>query len=244
MGFRRIGAIATLLLLSMSVMGQLKPNPILNDPNYEQEKRLRFGFSLSLSTMDFKAKSSIEPFTSHHGLTTQYFVDNSHLLPGFNVNVVSDYRLMECFHLRFLPGLSFGQRDISFYTPNGERKHVMKMESSFIEMPLLLKYNAKRKYNTVPYLVAGINYRLDMAAYKKLNIEEGILIRLVKGDLYYEIGFGLDNFLTFFKFSPEIRFSSGFFNVFAKDYAEEGENYAMSIKHMRSNVISLSFHFE
>lgn len=223
---------------------QLKPNPILNDPDYERGKKLRFGFSLGLNFMDFRVQSSITRQISSLGDTTHYFVDNSHIIPGFNVNVVSDLRLMENLHLRFLPGLAFGQRDISFYHPDGEKQTTMKLESSFIEMPLTLKYSAMRKTNSVPYLIAGINYRLDMAAYKKLNTEQGILIRLVKGDFYYEIGMGLDNFLTFFKFSTEVKFSSGFFNVFANDYAEEGENYAMAIKRLRSNMVSIVFHFE
>lgn len=239
--------ITTLTFFFMGVTmayAQLRPNPILNDQDYEREKRLRFGFSLGLNFMDFTVKSNIEPYVSSVGDSTQLFVDNSHIIPGFNVNVVSDYRIVENFHLRFLPGLAFGQRDVSFYLPDDQEPTTMKLESSFIEMPLMLKYSAKRKTNTVPYLIAGANFRLDMAAYKKLNIEEGVMIRLVKGDFYYEIGFGLDNFLTFFKFSTEIKYSSGFFNVFANDYAEEAENYAHSISHLRSQVISISFHFE
>lgn len=223
---------------------QFKPNTILNDPDYEREKRLRFGFSLGLNFMDFTVKSRVEPQVSFDDDTTQFFVDNSHIIPGFNVNVVSDFRIIENLHLRFLPGLSFGQRDVSFYFPENQKQTTMKLESSFIEMPLMLKYTAKRKTNTVPYLIAGANFRIDMAAYKKLNIEEGVMIRLVKGDFYYEIGFGLDNFLTFFRLSTEIKYSSGFFNVFANDYAEGAENYAQAISHLRSNVISISFHFE
>ncbi|MDD2195941.1 MAG: outer membrane beta-barrel protein [Bacteroidales bacterium] len=238
--------IATLVFFFMggtTAYSQFRPNPILNDQDYEREKRLRFGFSLGLNFMDFTVKSSIKPYVSD-GDSLQYFVDNSHIIPGFNVNVVSDFRIIENFHLRFLPGLAFGQRDVSFYLPNEQEPTTMKLESSFIEMPFLLKYTAKRKTNTVPYLIAGLNFRIDMAAYKKLNIEEGIMIRLVKGDFYYEIGFGLDNFLTFFKFSTEIKYSSGFLNVFANDFADGAQDYAHSISHMRSHVISLSFHFE
>ncbi len=238
--------ITTIILLSGTsmVFAQFKPNTILNDPDYERGKRLRFGFSLGLNFMDFTVRSSVQPQVSFASDTTHYFVDNSHLIPGFNVNVVSDLRLTENFHLRFLPGLAFGQRDVSFYHPQGQNQTTMKLESSFIEMPLVFKYSAMRKTNMVPYLIGGINYRLDMAAYKKLNVEQGVLIRLVKGDFYYEVGLGFDHFLTFFKLSTEVKFSSGFFNVFANDYAEEGENYALSIKQIRSNVVSLVFHFE
>jgi hypothetical protein len=193
--------------------------------------------------MDFQIKSSTDPQVSFNNDTTQFFVDNSQIVPGFNVNVVSDLRLVPTLHLRFMPGLAFGQRNLSFYQ-DGELQNNMKLESSFIEMPLFLKYSAVRKTNTVPYLILGTNFRIDMAAFKKLDIEEGVLLRLVKGDLYYEFGFGLDYFLQYFKLSTEIKFSSGFLNVFEKDYAEGGENYAQAITGLKSQLVTISFHFE
>jgi hypothetical protein len=225
-------------------IAQLKPPTVLNDPDYDFESRLRFGFSLGLNVMDFQITSNTNQAVSANQETTPYFVDNSQLIPGFNVNVISDFQLVPTLSLRFMPGLAFGHRDLSFYNPKGELKRVIKLESSFIEMPLSLKYSAKRKSNTRPYLIAGANYRLDMAAYKKLNPSEGVVLRLAKGDLYYEFGFGLDYFLAYFKFSTELKFSSGIFNVFTHDYVEGTEDYANAIKVMRSQLVTLSFHFE
>lgn len=223
---------------------QIKPPPILNDPDYDIEKRLHFGFSLGINFMDFQVKSSNEPQVSFSDDKTLFFVDNSVIIPGFNVNVVSDLRLLPTLHLRFMPGLAFGQRNLSFYYPGDQLENTMKLESSFIEMPLSLKYSAVRKTNTRPYLLFGTNFRVDMAAYKKLDIQEGVLLRLVKGDFYYEVGFGLDYFLSYFKLSTEVKFSSGFLNVFARDYAEGGENYAQSINGLKSQLVTISFHFE
>lgn len=232
------------LLLGLSIVGfaQLKPQPILNDPDYDFEKRLRFGFSLGVNFMDFQIKSSAAQFDS-------IFVDNSTLHPGFNVNVVSDFRIIPTLHLRFLPGLAFGQRDLYFYDkdPNVEPT-VMQLESSYIEMPLLIKYAAVRKWNSRPYLIVGTNFRVDMAAYKKLNIEEGVYIRLIKGDIYYEVGFGFDFFLTFFKFSTELKFSSGYRNAIAppniQQLTDQEIKYTEAIHRLKSQVVTLSFHFE
>jgi hypothetical protein len=228
--------ILLVLPISNQLFAQFKPPQILNDPDYDFEKRLRFGFSLSLHVMDFQTMSNP---TQEELL----FADVSHLIPGFNVNVVSDLRIVPTLHLRFLPGLAFGQRDLSFYQQDGTFIHTMKMESSFIEMPLALKYAAVRKSNARPYLIAGTNFRIDMAAYKKLNIEEGIYLRLVKGDFYYEYGFGVDFFLTYFKFSTEIKISSGSRNVLARA-DEQGEVYANAIDRLKSQMVILSFHFE
>ncbi len=232
------------ILFGQNALAQFKPAPVLNEPDYDFERRLRFGFSLGINFMDFQVKSSTDPQVPFVGETTMFFVDNSKLIPGFNVNAISDFRIIPTLHLRFLPGLAFGQRDLSFYYPEDNLRKTVKVESSFIEMPLSLKYSAVRKTNTRPYIIAGTNFRIDMAAYKKLDQAEDILLRLVKGDIYYEFGFGLDYFLTYFKFSTEIKFSSGFLNVFAKDYADGAENYALAIGSLRSQLITISFHFE
>lgn len=223
------------LTISGGVYSQVKPQPVLNDPDYDFEKILRFGFSLGINVMDFQVKSN--PNDS-------IFVDNSVLYPGFNVNVVTDLRITPTVRLRFLPGLAFGQRDLYFYPKDGGDPTIMSIESSFIELPLMIKYSADRKWNARPYLIAGANFRIDMAAYKKLNIEEGVYIGLIKGDFYYEFGFGMEFFLTWFKFSTELKFSSAFRNAMGKFDENKGSTYYNAIDRLKSQLVTLSFHFE
>ena len=120
----------------------------------------------------------------------------------------------------------------------------MKIESSFIELPVSIKYTAERVNNVRPYLLLGGNLRIDMAAYKKLNIQEGVLLRLNKADVYYEIGFGTDFFLDYFKFSIELKYSVGLFNVLSPDYADGAENYVQAIENINSRLFIVAFHFE
>lgn len=190
--------------------------------------------------MDFSMRNSVAP----EGEDVNYFSDVSSLIPGFNVNGIADFRLSENFHLRTLPGLAFGQRNIDFYVNGSESIEQLKVESSFIEVPLMIKYSAVRTSNFRPYLIAGTNFRIDMAAYKKLNYEDKVWLKTIKGDIYYEFGFGLDFFLQYFKFSTEIKWSSGFLNVLTRDYLEEAEGYVNAIDHMQSQLLVISFHFE
>ena len=231
-------------LIGLCTVAQYKSPVILNDPEYDVGKRLRFGFSLGINTMDFTTRNGQEVEVSEDGETTQYFVDITHLIPGFNVNAVSDFRLTENFHLRFLPGYAFGQRDLNFFYPRDSLKKKLKIESSFIDLPLSIKYCAQRTNNVRPYLIAGGNFRIDLAAYKKLNPDEDILLRLIKGDVYWEVGFGIDFFLTYFKFSTEIKWSVGMFNVLSNDYAMGAENYVKAVDRINSQVFILAFHFE
>lgn len=233
-----------LLILVHSTNAQYKKPTKLNDPDYDVGRRLRFGFSLGINTMDFSIRSNKNFQVSPKGDTTQYFVDVSHIIPGFNVNAISDFRLSENFHLRFLPGYAFGQRNLNFFYPNSNLKTQMRVESSFIELPLSIKYSAQRINNVRPYLLFGGNFRIDLASYKKLNVEEGVLLRLVKADAYYEIGFGIDFFLEYFKFAIEFKYSAGVLNVLSRDYADGAENYVQAIEKINSQLFIVAFHFE
>jgi len=234
-----------LLSLALSANAQYKKPIRLNDPDYDVGKRLRFGFSIGINTMDFTIKNGkgIE-VSSDLKDTTQYFADVSHIIPGFNVNAVSDFRLNENFHLRFLPGYSFGQRNLNFFYPQDSLRTQMKIESSFIEFPISIKYSAQRVNNVRPYLIFGGNLRFDLATYKKLNVDEGVMLRLRKVDAYYEIGFGVDFFLEFFKFSVEFKYSMGILNVLSNDYASGAENYVQAIDKINSQLFIVAFHFE
>ena len=233
------------LWFALSANAQYKKPVRLNEPDYDIGKRLRFGFSIGFNAMDFRVKNGtgieVSPDLQD---TTQYFVDASHLVPGFNVNAITDFRLGENFHLRFLPGYAFGQRNLNFFYPNNKLERQMKIESSFIELPLSIKYSAERVNNFRPYILVGGNFRIDLADYKKLNIKDGVLLRLNKIDAYYEIGFGSDFFLEYFKFSIELKYSVGISNVLSRDYADGAENYVQAISGINSRIFHVSFHFE
>ena len=234
-----------LALFSHSGMCQKLGKP-LTQLEYDYGKPLHFGFSLGFSFMDFTIKNNGIPqiLGDKKGDTTALWADVSAMIPGFNVNIVTDLRLNDYFSLRFLPGLSFGQRDLKYYEPSGKLQTVMNLESSFIELPLSIKYKAKRSGDIRPYLIGGINPRFDVAAYKKLNNKEGIYVRLNSYDLYYEFGAGLDFYLNYFKFSLELKYSAGLLNVLSPDLVEGGEGYVKSIDKINSQIFVIAFHFE
>jgi len=212
-------------MLAFSANAQYKKPVMLNDPEYDVGKRLRFGFSIGINTMDFTTKNSGKD---------SIFADVSHLIPGFNVNAVVDYRLSEYFHLRFLPGYAFGQRNMNFFS---KKDTMIQVESSFIDLPVSIKYSAERVTNARPYLLFGGNYRIDLATSKKSNDQ---IFRLAKGDIYYEIGFGYDFFMQYFKFSVELKYSVGVLNVLSKGTGK----YVQAIDKLNSQLFIVAFHFE
>ena len=67
-----------------------------------------------------------------------------------------------------------------------------------------------------------------------------VIIKLNPNDLMGEIGFGMDFYLEFFKFSPQIKISAGILNLLDKDQTV----YTTSIKNLYTNGWMLSFTFE
>ncbi|NJO91816.1 MAG: PorT family protein [Chloroflexia bacterium] len=160
---------------------------------------------------------------------------------------VSNLRLGEYWDLRFLINLSFGQRNLNYLIVEDTTvanpvltKHKMKIASTYLEFPLLLKYKAMRINNYRPYLIAGINPKVDLAAQKKIKQEEMPKIRLNNLDVAWEVGAGIDFYLPYFKFSTELKYSGGIRNMVVPD----GTQFTSAIKKMNSNIWTISLHFE
>ncbi len=96
-----------ILLKNLSVFGQIqKPK---NESWYD-DKLIHFGFSLGFNTMDF----NITPSQKYYQKDSLY-PGVTILNPGINIQIVTDLRPANHFDIRFLPGVSFGQRVIMFY---------------------------------------------------------------------------------------------------------------------------------
>jgi len=209
-----------------------------NDVIYDK-KPLHFGFTLGLNAMDFTlfpAGTAMMPDSLHPDVTV--------LHPGFNINVVSSLKLTEHINLRFLPGISFGQRSVYYYQNDSLVSTNQNIESSFLEFPVILKYKSVRVNNWRPYLIGGMNYRLDLAAKKEYDDEKDIYLRLKRSDIYLETGIGVDFFLRYFKFSAEIKFSAGMRDMLVHTPSARFPEYVTSIDKLKSKMWILSFHFE
>jgi hypothetical protein len=196
-----------------------------------------FGYSLGLNIMDFTMK----PSANFYSFDTVYAVENSRLI-GFNINMIANLRLTNHLDLRFLPGLNFGQRNLEYkINEKGVYKlHTMKIESTFIDFPFMLKYRAERYGNFRPYIVGGTALRYDLSAQRKIDASEKPKIRLKPFNAYYEVGIGLDFFLEYFMFAFEVKGSFGALNNIRYD----GTEYSTIFEQLNSKMLMISFHFE
>ncbi len=220
---------------------------VKNDPTHD-DRPIHFGFSLGMNMMDYRIIHSEDAISEH------VYVGLDQIIPGINIHAIANLRLAEYFDLRSLPGISFGERYMYFKnTRPGDTSTFYefknyKVESSYLEWPFLLKYKSKRLNNFRPYLIGGANLRYDLAIKREYDIEEQ-LIMIKPLDIYGEIGFGMDFYLTYFKFATEIKYSFGFTNILRTEdrhgeLPPDFEKYTRVIDKLTSHMVIISFHFE
>lgn len=180
---------------------------------------------------------------------------NPQMTHGFSVGIVGNLRLAKYFDLRLIPTLSFGERRIMYKIVslqedpiNGSITEVTKninstTHSTFIEFPLQVKYRSKRYNNSAAYIIAGANYKIDMASQKKYYDETSgrpKALSINRHDLAAEVGAGFDFYTGYFKLGVELKMSYGLLNVAKKD------NYMFtnSFDNLRNKTFQLSFTFE
>ncbi len=220
------------------------------------DKRVHFGFTLGLNASDFdfvhyKVMTDNAKFllsTNNidiNNRNSRIRADVSTLTPGFTVGIVTNLRLAESFDLRFLPGMSFGERKLVYNIPvvdinNVGNQDFYSIKSTFLDFPLLLKYKSKKMNNQRPYLIAGAAMRIDIS---KSGQED--LVRLKPFSTYLEAGVGWDSYLQFFRLSTELKFSFGMDNVLDSGPKDtQAQVYTSAISKLTSNIFTFSFHFE
>lgn len=220
------------------------------------DKLIHFGFTLGVNSTDFgfthynviRDNPDFVPETVN-GIqitgTEKIRADISTLTPGFTVGIVTNLRLSESFDLRFLPGMSFGERKLSYNIPIQDindlgNKTFYSIKSTFLDFPLLLKYKSRKMNNQRPYLIAGGAYRIDIS---KSGQED--LVRLKPLSAYLEAGVGWDSYLQFFRLSTELKFSFGLNNILDNGpKSTQAQVYSNAFSKLSSNIFTLSFHFE
>jgi hypothetical protein len=224
------------------------------------DRTIHFGFTLGINTLDFgfqhyntvydnplyereKISSFFNEIDSAGGVIR---ADIASLTPGFTVGIVSNLRLTEKLDLRFIPGLSFGNRRIVYNIPihDANRPGIQADYSSratFLDFPVMIKYKSKRIINHRPYMLGGVALRYDIS--KSANEE---LLQIHKTSFSLEAGMGWDLYLQFFRLSTELKYSFGIGNSLKSTppVTPQYPQYHLALQRLTSNVITLSFHFE
>ena len=182
----------SLFFLSLSVYSQKNNRKISNLQNFDQ-KKIHFGYYVGLNNYNYKLDYLNNPNSDE-----RINIKNSF---GFNVGLIGDLKLRKNLNLRFEPGLKTNKLNVLY--PNGEEREI---KSTYIQLPLLLKYSAKRYNNIRPYVMGGLSTSFNLSSNQD-NPQDNAsnVFRVKTNTFYYELGFGIDFYLQYFKFSPSIR---------------------------------------
>ena len=192
-----------LLFFYSNSFSQTQGRKVENLQNFDKQK-IHFGYFIGFNQYNFKIDYKKNP-----NYTTQVEEEL-----GLNIGLVGDIRLGEYLNLRFEPGLQTNKSALKFnersnFTQNSDTLRSIK--STFIHLPLLLKFSSKKINNFRPYLIGGISTSFNLSSNENSPEDnKNNVFRLKSNTLYYELGFGIDFYLQYFKFSPSIR---GLFSV-------------------------------
>ncbi len=239
MGMRRLLTSLFVLLFcaSLPVLGQKqKPRNLVTF----DFKPFHFGYSVGVSPINFYLKPQ----------------DNNSLLKVrsgmiINLNLITNLRIRNNLDLRFLPGIQFASRSIEIEDRPTKELKEFSIEGVFIDLPVLIKYRSDRVNNYAPYLIAGVNPRIDLlGSHLATGFQKSA--RLSKAfDVYPELGFGIDFYLQKVKIATELKFSVGLLDVHLPTEADidtatniDYTYYNQRLSSMFSRMVIFAIHVE
>jgi len=221
-----------ILLLAQPLLAQFNEKPILNIENKDQ-KFLNYGYYLGINQYDFKF--------DYENNTDDILVDKS---MGFTVGLIGEMRINEFFDLRFEPGLAYNARTLGFPGFDEERDAIREVKSTYINFPLLLKVSTRRLGNFKPFLIGGGSASLNLGS-NEASLDDNLsgTFRMTKWVYNYELGFGIDFYLEYFKFTPSIRGVFAITDEIIRDI-DPNSPWTGNIDAMRTRGLFINFTFE
>jgi hypothetical protein len=212
--------------------GMFSYDPLVNLENFDKAN-VYWGYFLGFNSFGFKID-----YKKNQAVDID--VENT---TGFNVGLVGDLRLHEYLNLRFEPGLYYTQRNLLYPNFVKELDALREVKSTYINFPLLLKFSALRTGNVRPYLEAGVSRTLNLGSNANStddNLQQRF--RMKSWTSNYELGFGVDLYFEYFKFSPSIRGVFGMEDELIRDI-DPNSPWTSNIESMKTRAILINFTF-
>lgn len=236
---RNLFTIISFLLTFQIASAQLfDKEKILNNENFDKAL-LSWGYFLGFSSYDFN-------FDYKQDLKDIHVERNA----GFNVGLIANLRVNEFIDIRLEPGLHITSRNL-YYDESyfqgmsfGSSDLLREVKSTYIHVPLLLKLSTKRLNNFKPFIVGGFSTALNLSSNQD-NPDDNSngQFRTKKNMVFYELGFGIDFYLYWFKFTPSIR---GVFALKDEVVRDEDPNspWTSNIHSMKTRGLFINFTFQ
>ncbi|MBR3977314.1 MAG: PorT family protein [Bacteroidaceae bacterium] len=234
---RRKIAYILLMAFSLPIAIVAQERKLQNKP-YIDYRRLHYGFFVGVHMQDMEFANN--GFVTENG--ESWFADIPNYNPGFSVGVLADLRLNTYLSLRLIPTMHFGQNSIVFREQNSGEQSRQLVKTTYISLPVHVKFAAERFNNYRPYVTAGVSPMVNLTVKKQKQL------LLKRFDFMVEVGAGCDFYLPFFKLIPEVKFAFSLLDVLQKERKDLLDanylKFTQSVDKVVSKMIILSFYFE
>ena len=226
-----------LTILSFSkanAQGFFNKEKVQNNRNYLEQRRWSWGYYLGFNNLDFKIDRLQE---SEEILVTKNV--------GFNVGLLGNYKLNNYMDLRLEPGVIFSNRDLDFTSFGDDQvASFRETKAAYIYVPFVLKLSTKRLNNFKPFISSGIAFAHNLSSNED-NPDDNSAgqFRMKSTNYFYEVGFGVDFYLEYFKFTPTIKGVFAINDELVKD-KDPNSPWTSNIDKISSRGIFINFTFQ
>ncbi|MEB8330243.1 porin family protein [Flavobacteriaceae bacterium KMM 6897] len=220
------------LLCGFASRAQFNEKPVMNLEN-EDKHPLNWGYYLGFNQYDFK----FDYKNDLGDVLTQKSI-------GFNVGLIGELRINEFLDVRFEPGLTYTSRILGFPGFTSENEAIREVKSTYVNFPLLLKVSTRRLGNWKPFLIGGVSSSLNLGSNEaSLDDNSSGTFRMKKNTYAYEMGFGIEFYTEYFKFTPSIRGVFGLSDELIRDN-DPNSPWTGNIESMKTRGLFVNFTFE
>lgn len=236
-----LGLVALVIVSMWPQQHFAQERKVQNRP-YIDMRRWHYGFLFGLHMQDLEFVNNGYIHTLEDGTQESWFTDVASYVPGFSVGVLGELRLTEYLALRFIPTMHFGDKTVTFREQLSGAVEKQAVKSTYLSVPVNVKWTAQRFNNYRPYVMAGIAPMVD------LTVKQQRALLVQRADVALEVGFGCDFYLPFFKLIPELKFCFGLSDVLVKKRDDLTDKnllkYTQSLDGATSRMMVLTFYFE
>lgn len=225
---------------AQGVFNLFSKDKIQNRQNHDK-KKYRWGYYLGLNSLDYNIDYVKE--RAILDVENQDIIINKNL--GFNVGLIGNFRINDHLDIRTEPGVVFNDRQLFFPNISGtSRNNLRDIKATSVYIPLLFKFSTKRLNNFKPFVTGGFSTMINLSSNED-NPDDNSAgqFRTKTNSLNYEIGFGIDFFLPYFKFTPTIR---GIWSVTDEVVPDVDKNslYTSPIEKLGTTGVFINFIFQ
>lgn len=221
---RNTGALLLVMLTFQSWGQHSKYTRIFHE--YYDEKPVHFGFLFGFASSNYFMQADQATLGTLDSVRSPRNF-------GFQIGGLVNYAFDKHWELKSGINIALYEREIQF---KSEANTPLWRESTWLEIPVLLKLRSVRRNNHRMYVLGGLKLGIEANVKKKSSA-----LSANTTDLSLEYGIGLEQYFQFFKFTPELRFSHGLLNMYVSPSVTGPYS---KLNNIRTHSVSLIINFE